>query len=182
LNGQQVRIDSPRDALSRGIAYLAEDRHREGMISCLSIVKNLTLPILKRFAPRGVLHLGQENRFVDEMIRKVAVLTRGRHQVVASLSGGNQQKVLIARWLMKEDPKVLFVDEPTRGIDEGARVEIYALLDELACKGLALVVMSSEFSEILGLCDRVYVLKAGRIAGEFHREEATQEALLARAI
>ena len=116
------------------------------------------------------------------MIEQLSIQTPTRQQSIAKLSGGNQQKVLIARWLMKEDPKVLFVDEPTRGIDEGARVEIYALLDELACKGLALVVMSSEFSEILGLCDRVYVLKAGRIAGEFHREEATQEALLARAI
>ena len=177
LNGQQVRIDSPRDALSRGIAYLAEDRHREGMISCLSIVKNLTLPILKRFAPRGVLHLGQENRFVDEMIRKVAVLTRGRHQVVASLSGGNQQKVALAKWLSTQ-ARVFLLDEPTAGIDVGAKSEIYDLMAALARSGAAILMVSSEIPEILSMSSRIVVMRNGHVSGQLSAGEATEEDVL----
>ena len=177
LNGQRVRIGSPRDALSKGIAYLAEDRHREGIITCLSIVKNLTLPILKRFAPRGVLDPGQENRFADEMIRKVAVVTRGRHQVVASLSGGNQQKVALAKWLSTR-ARVFLLDEPTAGIDVGAKTEIYDLIAALARSGAAILMVSSEIPEILSMSSRIVVMRNGRVSGELSASEATEEKVL----
>ncbi len=110
------------------------------------------------------------------------IVTPSMHQLIPKLSGGNQQKVLVARWLIKENLKVLIVDEPTRGIDVGAKREIYRLIDALAGQGLAVIVMSSEMPEILGICDRIYVMREGRITGEFDRAEATQEKLLAKAI
>ena len=177
LDGHQVQIRSPREGLSRGIAYLAEDRHREGVIMCLPIVNNLTLPILKRFAPRGVLNLRQENQFADRMIDKVTVVARGPHQVMASLSGGNQQKVALARWLSTE-AKVFLLDEPTAGIDVAAREEIYKLVRALAQSGAAILLVSSEIPEILSLSSRILVMRNGRISGQLVPGEATEKDVL----
>lgn len=119
---------------------------------------------------------------VQEIIKNLSIKTPSMEQLVAKLSGGNQQKVVVARWLMKENLKVLIIDEPTRGIDVGAKVEIYTILDKLACRGMAIIMMSSEMQEILGICDRIYVMKSGSIVGEHSRDEATQEKLLKDAI
>ena len=182
VEGQPVPPHSPPAARRLGIGLVPEDRRSDGIFPHLSVGHNMSIVALRQFCHLGHIRQKQEAVRIGEMIDQLSIRTPTSQQSIAKLSGGNQQKVLIARWLMTEDLKVLFVDEPTRGIDVGVRVEIYRLLDELARKGLALVVMSSEFPEILGLCGRIYVMKGGRIAGEFNRQDATQEALLARAI
>jgi len=182
LDGQPVPGDSPPAARRLGLGLVPEDRRGDGLFPHLSVVENMSIAALEQFCRHGHVQQGRERERVEEMVGTLAIRTPGADQVIAKLSGGNQQKVLIARWLMKENLKVLFVDEPTRGIDVGAKAEIYRLLDELARQGLAVVVLSSEMSEILGLCDRIYVMSGGRISGAFDQAEATQEKLLASAL
>jgi ABC-type sugar transport system ATPase subunit len=181
LNGRPASIHSPREAIAHGIAYLSEDRHHEGVVLSLSIAKNVTLPILGRFAPRGVLNLAQERRFTDEMMTRVDVRASGREQIVATLSGGNQQKVALAKWLSTQS-KIFLLDEPTVGIDVGAKSEIYQLVAALARKGVACLLISSEIPEILSLSSRVVVMRKGRIAGELDPRTATEEDILRLAV
>ncbi len=185
VHGQPVRIRSPRDALAHGIAYLSEDRHNEGVIMPLPIGKNVTLPILDRFlpkwAPGGMLDLRREGRFVDEMIARVDVRTWGRGQVVATLSGGNQQKVALAKWLSTQ-ARVFLLDEPTVGIDVGAKAEIYQLVAALAREGVACLLVSSDIPEILSLSSRVIVMRKGRISGELDPRTATEEDVMRLAV
>jgi ABC-type sugar transport system ATPase subunit len=181
LNGRPASIHSPREAIAHGIAYLSEDRHLEGVILSLSIAKNVTLPILGRFAPRGVLDLSQERRFADEMMARVDVRASGREQIVATLSGGNQQKVALAKWLSTRS-KIFLFDEPTVGIDVGAKSEIYQLIAALAREGVACLLISSEIPEVLSLSSRVLVMRKGRIAGELDPRTATEEDILRLAV
>jgi ABC-type sugar transport system ATPase subunit len=184
IDGQPARIRSPRDALAYGIAYLSEDRHNEGVIMPLPIDKNVTLPILDRFArwaPGGILDLRREGRFIDEMIAKVDVRTWGRGQVVSTLSGGNQQKVALAKWLSTQ-ARIFLLDEPTVGIDVGAKAEIYQLVAALAREGVACLLVSSDIPEILSLSSRVIVMRKGRISGELDPRTATEEDVLRLAV
>jgi ABC-type sugar transport system ATPase subunit len=180
VEGKCVRIGSPRDALAHGIAYLSEDRHHEGVIPSLSVGMNMTLPVLHRFAPRGILRLREEKRFVDEMIEKLDVRTRGRNQLVSRLSGGNQQKVALAKWLATE-AKVFLFDEPTAGIDVGSKREIYRLIAELAESGRAVLMVSSEIPEVLSMSQRILVMNKGRISGRLSAETTSEEDVLRHA-
>jgi ABC-type sugar transport system ATPase subunit len=177
VEGRPVHIHSPRDALAHGVAYLSKDRHNEGLILGQSIGKNVTLPILHRFTSRGILNLGQENRFVDKMIDKMNIRARGRNQLTANLSGGNQQKVALAKWLSTQ-ARVFLLDEPTVGIDVGAKSQIYQLVAELARKGGAILLVSSEIPEILSLCNRIIVMSKGHITGHLRSQVATEEDVL----
>ena len=182
LAGEPVPADSPPAARCMGVGLIPEDRRADGIFPHMSVAENMSIAALEQFSRHSRIQQRQERERVAEMVDRLAIRTPGVDQVIAKLSGGNQQKVLIARWLLKENLRVLFVDEPTRGIDVGARAEIYRLLDELAHQGLALVVLSSEMPEILGLCDRIYVMSGGGISAEFGRQEATPENLLASAL
>jgi len=181
VDGQAAAIRSPREAIAHGIAYLSEDRHQEGVILALSIAKNVTLPILGRFAPRGLLDLPRERRFTDEMMARVDVRASGRDQIVATLSGGNQQKVALAKWLSTQS-RVFLLDEPTVGIDVGAKSEIYQLVAALAREGVACLLISSDIPEVLSLSSRVIVMRKGRIAGELDPRCATEEDVLRMAV
>jgi len=171
LAGQPIHVHGPREAIACGIALVTEDRRRFGLVPDMDVKQNTTLASLRRISRRGVLDHAAETRlargFVDEMHTRVASL----EQPVRTLSGGNQQKVLIARGLMTE-PRVLFLDEPTRGIDVGARVEVYGILNDLVDRGVAVVMVSSELPEVLGMSDRVLVMHEGRLAAELSRTAA----------
>jgi ABC-type sugar transport system ATPase subunit len=185
VDGKPASIRSPREALAHGIVYLSEDRHNEGVIMALPIAKNVTLPILDRFATRwasgALLDLRREGRFVDDMIAKVDVRTWGRNQVVATLSGGNQQKVALAKWLSTQ-ARIFLLDEPTVGIDVGAKAEIYQLVAALAREGVACLLVSSDIPEILSMSSRVIVMRKGRISGELDPRTATEEDVLHLAV
>ncbi|MCA9877796.1 MAG: sugar ABC transporter ATP-binding protein [Thermomicrobiales bacterium] len=181
VDGQPATISSPREALDLGIAYLSEDRHNEGVILPLPIATNVTLPILSRFAPRHVLELGREVQFIDDMLERVDVRYRGRSQVLGTLSGGNQQKVALAKWLSTQ-ATVFLLDEPTVGIDVGAKAEIYELITSLAAEGAACLLVSSDLPEMLSLSTRIVVIRKGRINGELDPRQATEEDVLRLAV
>jgi ABC-type sugar transport system ATPase subunit len=182
VGDRHVPADSCAAARRLGLGLVPEDRRGEGIFPQLGVDHNASIASLERFSRRGWISRDQERAAVETQVRQLEIRTPSLAQRIALLSGGNQQKVLIARWLLREGLRVLLVDEPTRGIDVGARAEIYRLLDQLAGRGLALVVISSELPELLGLCDRIYVMKGGRITGTVQRGEATQEKLLVMAL
>jgi L-arabinose transport system ATP-binding protein len=177
LDGNEVTIHSPSDAISKGIGYAPEDRKREGLILVRSILENASMAIIKRLSFFHFVRSRLEKTVITDYIVKLGVRTPSIQQQVGKLSGGNQQKVVLARWLAAK-PKVLILDEPTRGIDVGAKAEIYQLIDKLANEGLGIMFISSELSEVLGLSDRIYVMQHGRIAGELLGKDATEEAVL----
>jgi L-arabinose transport system ATP-binding protein len=177
LDGQETTIRRPDDAIAKGIGFAPEDRKREGLVLIRSVLENASLAILRRLSRFHFVRRGLERSIASEYIETLRVRTPSLEQEVGKLSGGNQQKVVLARWLAAK-PKVLILDEPTRGIDVGAKAEIYRLIDDLANQGLGIMFISSELPEILGLSDRIYVLQAGRITGELSAAEATEEAVL----
>ena len=177
IEGEPAIIRSPSDAMAFGVAYLPKDRHNEGLILCQSLGRNITLSILRRFTSRGFLSLGRENRFVDEMIERLQVWSGGRSQLAASLSGGNQQKVALAKSLATR-ARIYLLDDPTIGIDVAAKSEIHRLVAELASEGASVLLVSSEIPELLSLCNRIAVMNKGRIAGILRPEVATEEDLL----
>lgn len=177
VDGQPVRLGSVRAALRAGIGLVPEDRKRQGLVLPLSCRLNFSLAILDRLRRRGWLDQRAERAVATRLFEQLAVKTPSLETPVAALSGGNQQKVVLARWLARE-LKVLIVDEPTRGVDVGAKAAIHALLDELAGRGLAILLISSELPELLNLATRILVMREGRLVGELGREEATQERLL----
>ncbi|PKH21846.1 ribonucleotide-diphosphate reductase subunit alpha [Enterobacterales bacterium CwR94] len=178
LAGEPLRLRSPADALEKGIGLLPENRKTEGLVLPFSVARNITL---NRHATRhGFLHHAREREVVRDLIRKVGVKTPSEDQEVNTLSGGNQQKVVIARWL-NNDCKVLIFDEPTRGIDVGAKAEIYQLMQQLTRKGIAIIVISSELPEIIGLCHRVLVFRDGHIAQELTDEAINAETIMLHA-
>ena len=181
LDGRPIEVRSPADAVAHGIAYVPEDRRRHGVILEMSVADNATLAVLGRISSRGWLDAGREAALAAEYVDRLGVKTPSIDVPVGSLSGGNQQKVALARWLAT-DPKVLILDEPTQGIDVGAKAEIHRLMGDLASRGLAIVMISSELPEILGMSDRIAVMHAGRVVGVVDRAAATQESILALAL
>jgi ABC-type sugar transport system ATPase subunit len=178
LKGQVVRFRSPRDAIRAGIALVTEDRKALGLFPDLTVRENITLVELRRLAGLGgVVRRGAERRAVETAIGRLGIKTDGPEAPVTSLSGGNQQKCVIARWLLTE-PLVLLLDEPTRGIDVGAKAEIYALMRRLAGQGMGIVMTSSELPELLAVCDRIAVLCEGRLTAVLDRGEATEERIM----
>ncbi len=176
-----ARIRSPRDAVRRGIALLTEDRKAQGLLLPLSIRVNATLARMRDLLRFGIVRDAMERHTADDLMKRLAVRCLDADQPVNQLSGGNQQKVVIARWLYR-DCEILIFDEPTRGIDVGAKFEIYALLDALAAKGKAIVVVSSDLKELLAICDRIAVMSAGRLAATFERGEWTQDRIMTAAL
>jgi len=174
-------IRSPRDAISAGIGFVTEDRKREGLVLERSVRDNVALPILTRLARLGIVHRRREQETAETAVRDLRIRTPSTQQLAQHLSGGNQQKVVLAKWLAT-GARILLLDEPTRGIDVGAKQEIYQLVHELADAGVAIVLLSSDLPEVLGLADRVLVMREGRIAGEFTRTEASAERVMACAV
>ena len=168
LEGRDVTIRRPDDAIAKGIGFAPEDRKREGLVLIRSVLENASLAILPQISRFHFVRRGLERTIVAGFVEKLNVRTPSLEQEVGKLSGGNQQKVVLARWLAAK-PKILILDEPTRGIDVGAKAEIYHLIDDLANQGLGIMFISSELSEILGLSDRIYVMQHGRITGELVR-------------
>ncbi|HTL73861.1 MAG TPA: sugar ABC transporter ATP-binding protein [bacterium] len=179
--GVPVKIHSPQDAIAAGLALAPEDRKADGVVLGLSIAHNTTLSCLPKIERMGLLQPQLERELVGNYVERLRVKTPSIHQAVVNLSGGNQQKVVLAKWLATK-PKVLLLDEPTRGIDINAKKEIYTLIDELAQSGLAVVMVSSELPEILGIADRIMVLCEGRKTAEFSRAEATEEKVVKAAL
>lgn len=177
INDKEVKIHSPYDAIKAGIGFITEDRKTEGLVLDLSVRENLSLPNLKKISRHNMISTKKEQSFVDEMIKKLHVKTSGREQTVKSLSGGNQQKIVFGKWLGIE-PKILILDEPTRGVDVGAKKEIYQIMNELTNQGVSIIMVSSELPEILGMSDRVLVIHEGKIGGLLDRSEATQEKIM----
>lgn len=174
LRGKEVDISSTARAIESGIAYVPEDRRRHGVILDLAISANITLASLNRFSRMGALDFSRERETAAEYTRKLEIKTPAIFAPVATLSGGNQQKVALSRWLVTK-PSMLILDEPTQGIDVGAKSEIHELMTELAAQGVAILMISSELPEILGMSDRVLVMREGRLVAELSRAEATQE-------
>ena len=177
LNGKTLRIKQPADAIRAGMALLTEDRKLNGIMGVLSVRDNITAAALPRYSPRGVLRVGEMRKDSEDQREKLRIKTPSLSQLIKNLSGGNQQKALISRWLLTV-PDVLMIDEPTRGIDVGAKSEIHRLMSMLAQEGKAIIMVSSELPEVLGMSDRILVMHEGRISGELSREEANQESVM----
>lgn len=177
LDGKPFAVRSPRAAVRRGVVMLPEDRKRQGLLMLRSIVENVTLPYLEDVSIVGVMAPGAERRRTTDLIGRLDVRTRSNKARVNTLSGGNQQKVLFAKWLFRT-PRVFIADEPTRGVDVGAKRAIYELIHSLASEGIAVLLISSEHEEVLGLAHRVLVMRAGRIVAEFDRETMSEDAVL----
>ena len=180
LNGQPIEISSVKDAMDHDFALVPEDRKLEALYLDQSVKYNMTIEVLDRFLKAGRYNGKAENSIVAEYAEKMSVKMASPLQKIIRLSGGNQQKVIIGRWLATA-PKILILDEPTRGVDVGAKVEIYEIIDKLASEGVSIIMISSELPEIIGICDRIMVMAEGRIQGMVSREEATQERIMALA-
>jgi rhamnose transport system ATP-binding protein len=176
LNGATVRIDSPGSARAKGIAYVPEDRAAQGLVRAMSVLHNFSLAALGSLSRGGFIDRAGERRMADEGVRRFAVKTSSVDEIAARLSGGNQQKIVLGKWLAN-NPKLLILDEPTRGIDVGAKAEIHRLMSQLAGQGVAILMISSELPEVLGMSDRVLVMREGRLVAEFDRAHATSEAV-----
>ncbi|MDK2632408.1 sugar ABC transporter ATP-binding protein [Pantoea stewartii subsp. indologenes] len=181
VDGVPVAIDSPSVAIEKGMAFLTEDRKKSGLFLVLSVLENMSIVNMPEYSGKGgfVSHVKMAQDCMDQ-IRRLNIKTPTMDQIINNLSGGNQQKVLIARWLLAQ-PKILILDEPTRGIDVGAKAEIYRLISELANRGVAIIMVSSELPEILGMSDRIMVMHGGRITGILDKDEADQETILSLA-
>lgn len=177
INNQVVDIKSTSDATEYGIGYISEDRRRYGVLVEDTIVENITLNNLDRFVENGLLNQEKENQEAENYRKMMRIKSSSIHQAVKNLSGGNQQKVVISKWLAKDSDIIIF-DEPTRGIDVGAKSEIYDLMDELVAQGKSIIMISSEMNEVLRMSDRIIVLCEGRLTGELPIEEATQEKIM----
>lgn len=178
IDGKEVRLTSEKQAIEHGLAYVTEDRKGNGLILPMSIAINNTMASLEKVCDRGIIDTVKENMAAEEYREKLNTKTPTVQQLVGNLSGGNQQKVLLAKW-MYADSEVLILDEPTRGIDVGAKYEIYCIINDLVAQGKSVVVISSEMPEILGMCDRIYVMNEGRMVAEFAAADATQEKIMA---
>ena len=177
LDGEPVLVKSPQDAIRRGIGLLTEDRKNQGLILGMTVRENTTLANLAELVRGLFISRRREREIGDKYVRELQIKTPSLEQAVQNLSGGNQQKVVLAKWLFTQS-RVLIFDEPTRGIDVGAKVEIYRLMNELVRQGVCVLMISSELPEILGMCDRILVMHEGRLAGELPRAEASQERIM----
>ena len=181
IGGRRAVLRSPADAIAHGLALAPEDRKRDGLILSMSVAANASLASLDRVERFGLISSRAEREHVRGYLERFRVKTPSLRRLIRNLSGGNQQKVVLAKWLAT-GPKVLLLDEPTRGIDIQAKKEVYALINELTADGLAVVVVSSELPEILALSDRILVLCEGRPIAEFARPEATEEKIMHAAL
>lgn len=177
IDGITLKELTPVNAIANGLGFLTENRKEEGLVLDFSIGENIVLPSLKSFVRKGFVDKKTEDDFVNMMIDRLKIKVQSSHDIVGNLSGGNQQKAVIAKWI-GISPKVLILDEPTRGVDVGAKREIYGLMNELAERGVGIIMVSSDLSEILGVSDRVIVIREGEISGEVTREKATQENIM----
>jgi ribose transport system ATP-binding protein len=181
LFGEAKVIDSPMKATDLGLAFLTEDRKTLGLFQALPVKENITIATLDRLFPKGLIFPAKEERLAEDYTKKLRIQTPSLARLVRYLSGGNQQKVVLAKWLATQ-AKILILDEPTRGIDVGAKQEIHRLIDEMVKEGIPVLMISSELPEILGMSDRIYVMHEGRISAEYPRSEATQEKILRSAM
>jgi rhamnose transport system ATP-binding protein len=172
-----VAFESPAQALRAGLAYVPEDRHQQGLVLDFPIASNVSLPILPRMFPHWFIDRRKERQLADRYAAQFRVRMTDVEQMVSALSGGNQQKVVIAKWLATK-PRVLILDEPTRGIDIGAKVEVHRIIAELAASGLGIILISSDLPEVLAMSDRVLVMHEGRLTAELSRAEATEERVM----
>ena len=177
IDGREVIIRSPRDAIRHGLGLLTEDRKQQGLFLKLTMRENITMAVLKALTRGPFTSRTKETALAARFIDAIAIKTAGQNQLVMNLSGGNQQKVVLSKWLATE-PRVLIFDEPTRGIDVGAKVEIYRLINALARQGVAIIMVSSELPEVLGMSDRIMVMSGGRVTGFLSRDEATEEKIM----
>jgi len=178
MHGKKLKIKHPIDAMNAGIGLITEDRRGNGIFGCLSIKDNVGVSIYNKYLKAGfVLDHKKMNKVVDDSIKKLSIKTPSMNEHISNLSGGNQQKVIISRWLAN-DPDVLIMDEPTRGIDVGAKHEIYEIMNELAAQGKAIIMISSEMSELLGMADRICVMCNGKITGEIDQPEEMTQAMV----
>ncbi|NLD60161.1 MAG: sugar ABC transporter ATP-binding protein [Clostridiales bacterium] len=181
IEGRAVKIENYRKAMEMGIVYVSEDRAKYGLVAAMSIRGNISLPQIKSVSRRGFIDFDRERRMAEEAIEAFGIKAQGPDFPVENLSGGNQQKVSVARSTALR-PKIMILDEPTRGVDVNAKAEIYRIIGELIKQGLSILMISSELPELLGMCDRIYVMNAGHIVSEFDREHATQESILKYAL
>lgn len=181
LNGETLSVKNLRQANEKGLGYVTGDRKHEGLIPVMSLQGNITLAALKKLSKLGIANAKKENEVARKWIKRMSIRCKNERQPVASLSGGNQQKAMISRWL-SNDIKLLMLDMPTRGVDVGAKAEIYSLLEELANEGVAVLVFSLEMSEVLGISDRIYVLCEGDVVAEVPIEQANQDILMKHAV
>ncbi len=177
LEGKPITIKEPKDAIKYGISYLSEDRKRYGLVLKQDVKNNVTLASLDRVSKSGFVNDNEVIRHTNHYVSSLRIKTPSVEQKVVNLSGGNQQKVVMAKWLMTK-PKILILDEPTRGIDVGAKYEIYCIMNDLAAEGVGIIMISSELPEILGMSDRIIIMNRGRITGEISSREATQEKIM----
>jgi inositol transport system ATP-binding protein len=177
INGKPVKIREPHQAIDAGIGLLTEDRKKTGIMGVLSVRENMSIASLTKYSIGGVLRKRKIDEVCEAQRHALDLKTPSLNQLIENLSGGNQQKVLISRWLLT-DPDILIIDEPTRGIDVGAKSEIHRLMGELAKQGKAIIMVSSEMPEILGMSDRIVVMCDGSLVGEINRADATQEKIM----
>lgn len=177
FKGEPLKITKPEDAIKAGLGFVTENRKTEGLILDFSILRNIALPSVDSFAKSGVINFNILNDFADKMAKKLGVKTSSLDLEAGALSGGNQQKVVIAKWVGRH-PEVIIMDEPTRGIDVGAKRDIYELMNELTASGVSIIMVSSELPEVLGMSDRIVVVHEGRIVGELLHDEADQEKIM----
>jgi L-arabinose transport system ATP-binding protein len=182
VDGATVDADSPRASIQAGIVLCPEDRKHDGIVQGRSIEENITISARRNFSPFGFLSPGKEAAVADEYIARLRIRTPSRQQDIINLSGGNQQKVILGRWLSEQGVRVLVIDEPTRGIDIGAKAEIYEILYGLAADGMAIVVISSELPEVMGISDRIMVMCEGRVAAEVARPDYDERRILTSAL
>lgn len=177
LNGMSVRFKNVQDAIDKGIALIPEDRKKQGLVLKNTVAYNITLTVQKKY--KKFIHVNKKihDEIVNKYIKAFSIKTPSVEEIVNNLSGGNQQKIVLAKWLAT-DPKVLILDEPTRGVDVGAKAEIYTIIDRLAKEGMAVILISSELTELINMCDRIYVAHQGSITGELAREEFEQEKIM----
>jgi putative multiple sugar transport system ATP-binding protein len=178
MEGKEIDVSTVQKAVANGIAYVTEDRKSLGLVLSEDIKNNVTLANLPGIAWRGVIDKHQENRIAQQYRSLLKIRSSGIFQKTLNLSGGNQQKVVLSKWLFAQ-PKVLILDEPTRGIDVGAKYEIYTIINDLAAAGKGVIVISSEMPELLGICDRIYVMNEGKFVDEMPAKGATQEMIMA---
>ncbi len=177
VNGKEVKLKNEREAIEAGIAYLTEDRKENGLILIDTVARNNTMARLEKVSRHGIIDVNKENRVAETYKEKLRIKTPTIQQNVNNLSGGNQQKVLFSKWMFA-DADVLIMDEPTRGIDVGAKYEIYCIMNDLAMQGKSIVMISSELPELLGMCDRIYVMNEGELVAEMDAADATQELIM----
>ena len=180
LNNTKLKIDKPEDAIKAGFAFITENRKTEGLILDFSILRNIALPSVDEFAKKSIINYKQLNKFSHDLASKLGVRAHNLDLEAGALSGGNQQKVVIAKWVGMQ-PEIIIMDEPTRGIDVGAKRDIYELMNELTANGVSIIMVSSELPEVIGMSDRILVIHEGKIAGELMHDEATQEKIMSYA-